>query len=222
MTEPIPDDDDLARARARMVQSQLVPRGIRDPRVLAAMERVPRELFVPPSRRARAYEDVALPLEEGQTISQPYMVARSCEALGLRGDERVLEIGGGSGYQAAVLAELGREVVTVEILPSLAESARRNLAAAGLGDRVRVVAGDGVAVAGAEGPFDRIVVAAGADQVPQELLDALVPDGIVVAPVGTRFEQRLMRIRKDRDGFIEVERLDPCVFVPLTRSTSPS
>src|SRR6266508_4741117 len=129
--------------RLFMVQQQLRGRDVRDERVLTAMERVPRELFVPPELRSRAYEDEALPIGAGQTISQPYMVARICEALGLRGGERVLDVGTGSGYQAAVLAELAGEVHSIERRTALAERARENLDAAGYGDRVQVHVGDG-------------------------------------------------------------------------------
>src|SRR5438270_9835732 len=132
----------LAERRA-MVERQLCARGIVDERVLAAMERVPRELFVPPELLSRAYDDAALPIGDGQTISQPYMVARICEELALRGSERVLDVGTGSGYQAAVLAELAGEVHSIERIPELAERARASLAAAGYGERVQLHVGDG-------------------------------------------------------------------------------
>src|SRR3954463_4908046 len=135
--------DPAAAARSRMVDTQLRGRDVADERVLAAMERVPRELFVPDRDRHRAYDDAALPIGEGQTISQPYMVARICEVLGLRGGERVLDVGTGSGYQAAVLAELAGEVHSIERIAALSEQARANLDAAGLVERVRLHVGDG-------------------------------------------------------------------------------
>ena len=148
-----------------MVQRQLRERDIEDERVLAAMERVPRELFVPPHVRDRAYDDAALPIGDGQTISQPYMVARICEALALRGHEHVLDVGTGSGYQAAVLAELANEVDTIERIPELAEQARGNLAAAGY-EQVRVHVGDGTLGFPDRAPFAAIAVAAAAPLVP--------------------------------------------------------
>src|SRR5690349_9855152 len=145
--------------RAEMVEVQLRERGIRDERVLEAMATVPRELFVPAELRDRAYEDAALPIGEGQTISQPYMVARICEELSLRGGERVLDVGAGSGYQAAVLAELAAEVVAIEVMPELAERARANLAAAGY-DAVDLRVGDGSLGLPERAPYDGIAVAA--------------------------------------------------------------
>src|ERR671924_421049 len=169
--------------RDRMVARQLRRRDIRDERVLAAMARVPRELFVPPELRDRAYEDAALPIGAGHTISQPYMVAAICQALALRGDERVLDVGTGSGYQAAVLAELADEVHTIERVPELAEKARANLAAAGY-DRVQVHVGDGTLGLPERAPFDAIAVAAAAPGFPQTLYEQLNPRGRLVVPVG--------------------------------------
>src|SRR5437660_10014767 len=146
-----------------MVQHQLRERDIADERVLAAMDRVPRHLFVPPDLREHAYDDAALPIGGGQTISQPYMVARICEALALRGNERVLDVGSGSGYQAAVLAELAAEVDTIERIPELAEQARANLAAAGY-EQVRVHVGDGTLGFPDRAPFAAIAVAAAAPE----------------------------------------------------------
>src|SRR5919108_6508975 len=154
------------RERRFMVAEQLRARDIVDRRVLEAMERVPRELFVPVDLRHRAYDDAALPIGEGQTISQPYMVARICEALALKGAERVLDVGTGSGYQAAVLVELAAEVDTIERIPELAELARSNLAAAGYG-RVRVHVGDGTRGLPERAPFDAVAVAAAAPRLPQ-------------------------------------------------------
>jgi protein-L-isoaspartate(D-aspartate) O-methyltransferase len=196
-----------------MVERQLRSRDVADERVLAAMERVPRELFVPESLHGRAYDDAALPIGGGQTISQPYMVAKICEALALRGDERVLDVGSGSGYQAAVLAELAAEVDTIERVPELAELARANLQAAGY-DRVRVHTGDGSRGLPERAPFDAIAVAAAAPELPQTLYDQLEPRGRLVVPVGRRGIQRLEVIIRSPEG-PAVIRSVPCRFVPL-------
>jgi protein-L-isoaspartate(D-aspartate) O-methyltransferase len=196
-----------------MVDSQLRSRDVADERVLAAMERVPRELFVPERLRNRAYDDAALPIGAGQTISQPYMVARICEALALRGGERVLDVGSGSGYQAAVLAELAGEVDTIERIPELAELARANLVAAGY-DRVRVHVGDGSRGLPERAPFDAIAVAAAAPELPATLYDQLKPLGSLVVPVGKGGIQRLEVIVRSPEG-PAVLRSVPCRFVPL-------
>jgi len=199
--------------RREMVERQLRSRDVADERVLAAMERVPRELFVPESLRGRAYDDAALPIGGGQTISQPYMVAKICEALALRGDERVLDVGSGSGYQAAVLAELAAEVDTIERVPELAELARANLQVAGY-DRVRVHTGDGSRGLPERAPFDAIAVAAAAPELPQTLYDQLEPRGRLVVPVGRRGIQRLEVIIRSPEG-PAIIRSVPCRFVPL-------
>ena len=196
-----------------MVEEQLRGRDIADERVLAAMERVPRELFVPEPDRARAYDDAALPIGAGQTISQPYMVARICEALALRGDERVLDVGTGSGYQAAVLAELAAEVHTIERLPVLAERAREALAAAGY-ERVHVHVGDGTLGLPEQAPFAAIAVAAAAPEVPPSLYDQLEIRGRIVIPVGGRAGQELQAVVRSPEG-PAVARSVPCRFVPL-------
>ncbi len=196
-----------------MVERQLRSRDISDPRVLAAMERVPRELFVPEAERDRAYADAALPIGAGQTISQPYMVARICEALSLRGDERVLDVGTGSGYQAAVLAELAREVHTIERHAGLAERARAALAAAGY-DRVEVHVGDGTLGLPGHAPFAAIAVAAAAPRVPPSLYEQLEPGGRLVLPVGGRDGQDLQLVVRSPEG-PAVLRSVPCRFVPL-------
>ena len=196
-----------------MVERQLRGRDISDARVLDAMERVPRELFVPDDLRARAFDDAALPIGAGQTISQPYMVARIAEELGLDGDERVLDIGTGSGYQAAVLAELADEVHTIERIPELAEQARRNLAAAGY-DNVTVHVGDGSRGLPEHAPYDAIAVAAAAPSFPQALYDQLTLGGRLVVPVGGRRGQRLEVIVRSPEG-PAVVRSVPCRFVPL-------
>jgi protein-L-isoaspartate(D-aspartate) O-methyltransferase len=196
-----------------MVERQLRGRDISDERVLDAMERVPRELFVPDDLRDRAFDDAALPIGAGQTISQPYMVARIAEELGLDGDERALDVGTGSGYQAAVLAELADEVHTIERIPELAEQARANLAAAGY-DNVTVHVGDGSRGLPENAPYDAIAVAAAAPSFPQALYDQLTLGGRLVVPVGGRRGQRLQVIVRSPEG-PAVVRSVPCRFVPL-------
>jgi protein-L-isoaspartate(D-aspartate) O-methyltransferase len=196
-----------------MVERQLRGRDIRDERVLAAMERVPRELFVPDELADRAFDDAALPIGGGQTISQPYMVARICEELGLRGDERVLDVGTGSGYQAAVLAELAADVVTIERLAELAGEARQNLAAAGYG-RVDVRVGDGTLGVPDRAPYAAIAVAAAAPEVPRTLYEQLEARGRLVVPVGGPRGQRLEVVVRSPEG-PAVLRSVPCRFVPL-------
>jgi protein-L-isoaspartate(D-aspartate) O-methyltransferase len=208
----VPPDPYLARRR-RMVEKQLRARDIRDERVLAAMEAVPRELFVPEELLERAYDDAALPIGAGQTISQPYMVARICEALALRGRERVLDVGAGSGYQAAVLAELARSVYTIERLPELAARARGNLVDAGY-ERVDVRVGDGTLGLPEAAPFDAIAVAAAAPELPHSLYDQLRPAGRIVVPVGGRRGQELQLVVRSPEG-PAVVRSVPCRFVPL-------
>jgi protein-L-isoaspartate(D-aspartate) O-methyltransferase len=197
-----------------MVERQLRRRGIADERVLDAMARVPRELFVPEGLRRRAYEDAALPIGAGQTISQPYMVALICEQLALRGGERVLDVGTGSGYQAAVLAELAAEVRSIERIPELAARARENLAAAGYGERVRVHVGDGTRGLPEHAPYGGIAVAAAAPEAPASLYEQLEPGGRLVVPVGNRLEQRLEVIVRRPEGPSTLHSV-PCRFVPL-------
>ena len=201
------------QARREMVELQLRARDIVDENVLRAMERVPRELFVPERERRRAYEDAALPIGHGQTISQPYMVARICEALAVRPGQRVLDVGTGSGYQAAVLAELGAEVVTIERIPELAEQARSNLAAAGY-ERVQVVVGDGTLGVPERAPFDGIAVAAAAPGLPETLYEQLRPGGRLVVPVGGQRAQRLEVVVRSPEGPAVLHSV-PCRFVPL-------
>jgi protein-L-isoaspartate(D-aspartate) O-methyltransferase len=196
-----------------MVERQLRGRDIRDERVLEAMATVPRELFVPEAVRRRAYRDAALPIGQGQTISQPYMVARIAEALALRPGELVLDVGTGSGYQAAVLAELGADVVTIERLPELAEQARANLAAAGY-RQVEVRVGDGTLGVPDRSPFDAIAVAAAAPAFPETLYEQLRPRGRLVVPVGGPRAQRLEVIVRSPEGPAVVHSV-PCRFVPL-------
>lgn len=200
--------------RLRMVRCQLVPRGITDGRVLAAMLDVDRARFVPPSQRGAAWSDGPLPLGAGQTISQPYIVARMLQLLALRGGERALEVGTGTGYQAALLGQLARAVVTVERLPELARAARENLRAVGASN-VTVRDGDGSAGAPDAGPFDAIVVAAAGPAVPDALVAQLAPGGRLVMPVGTRERQELVRVSRLASGGTTREAFDPVVFVPL-------
>jgi protein-L-isoaspartate(D-aspartate) O-methyltransferase len=197
-----------------MVERQLRGRDVVDERVLEAMERVPRELFVPDDVRARAYEDAALPIGFGQTISQPYMVARICEALSLQGNERVLDVGTGSGYQAAVLAELAHQVQTIERVPELAEVARANLRAAGYEARVQCHVGDGTLGLPEHAPYEGIAVAAAAPEFPQTLYEQLEPRGRLVVPVGGRRGQQLLVAIRSPEG-PAVLRSVPCRFVPL-------
>lgn len=204
---------DFEELRDLMVDTQLVTRGIRDERVLSAMRKVPRHFFVSEEVRYRAYDDMALPTGQGQTISQPYMVAIMTELLDLRGDERVLEVGTGSGYQAAILAELAMEVYTMERLKALSDSAGEILASMGYRN-IQFMAGDGTLGWPEEAPFDRILVTAGAPSIPETLREQLVEGGIIVIPVGDYLSQRLVKGRKRR-GKIDKEYHTPCVFVPL-------
>jgi protein-L-isoaspartate(D-aspartate) O-methyltransferase len=198
----------------RWIDEQLVARGLRDARVLDAMTRVPREQFVPDNMRAQAYADRALPIACGQSISQPYIVALMTETLALTGDERVLEIGTGSGYQAAVLAMLAREVISIERWPDLAAAARATLTALELAN-VTVIVGDGSLGYASQAPFDRILVTAGAPRAPESLKQQLSPrGGMLVIPLGPPEHQRLAQIRRDGDQFIESFG-EGCVFVPL-------
>jgi len=199
--------------REMMVATQLAARGIKDSRVLDAMNKVPRHLFMPEGLRERAYEDAALPIGEGQTISQPYMVAVMTELLELRGDEKVLEIGTGSGYQAAVLSELAREVFTIERVPVLADESRARLAGLGY-NNVTVLTGDGSKGLEEMSPFDRIIITAAAPELPEIIVKQLKEGGVIVAPVGERFSQVVIRGRKKK-GVLAEELHTPCVFVPL-------
>ncbi|HEY8646489.1 MAG TPA: protein-L-isoaspartate(D-aspartate) O-methyltransferase [Gaiellaceae bacterium] len=190
------------------IEQQLRRRGIRDERVLAAMARVPREAFVPSGARRHAYADAALALSHGQTISQPYIVALICQALELQGGERVLDVGTGSGYQAAVLAELAAEVVSIERIPELAEQARRNLEASGYEVDVRV--GDGSLGVPDRAPYDAIAVAATAPEVPEPLYDQLASGGRLVLPI----DESLVSVTKTAAGR-RARFLSPARFVPL-------
>lgn len=201
------------RVRRNWIDRQLVARGIRDERVLDAMARVPREEFVAPEMRDAAYDDAALPLACGQTVSQPYIVALIAQALGLRGDERVLDVGTGSGYQAAVLAELAGEVHSIERIPELAELARRNLVRAGY-SAVRVHLGDGTLGLPDHAPYGGIAVAAAAPGLPQPLFEQLSDGARIVVPVGPPDAQELQTIERAPDGPHAVGAV-PVRFVPL-------
>jgi protein-L-isoaspartate(D-aspartate) O-methyltransferase len=196
-----------------MVERQLRRRGIRDERVLAAMGRVPREAFVPPELAGMAYDDAALPIGDGQTISQPFIVATMCELLELDGREAVLDVGTGSGYAAAVLDELAAHVVSIDRIESLAIGARRALVATGHAD-VEVRVGDGSLGAPDRAPFDAIAVAAATERLPPPLYDQLAPGGRIVLPRGGPGGQRLVRIARGPSGPVETASL-ACRFVPL-------
>lgn len=201
--------------RDRMVREQLAARGVSDERVLDAMRRVPREAFVPESLRAAAYSDQPLPIGEGQTISQPYIVGFMTEALGLKGDENVLEIGTGSGYAAAVLAQIARAVHTIERIPLLARRARDTLRRLGY-DTVEVLEGDGSVGWTAAAPYDAIVATAEAPHIPPSLRAQLRPGGRLVMPVEDAAEgQSLICMVRGNDGEDHVESMQPVRFVPL-------
>jgi protein-L-isoaspartate(D-aspartate) O-methyltransferase len=210
---PQRSDAEWAAQRARMVDTQIRLRGVTDERVLRAMVKVPRHLFMPEERRRYAYEDHPTPIGLGQTISQPFIVAYMTEALRLAPTDRVLEIGTGSGYQAAVLAELAREVYSMEIIPELADQARRTLESLGYRN-VRVRAGNGYLGWPEAAPFDKIIVTAAPDEVPKALVDQLGPNGTMIVPVGV-IDQMMTIIRRTPQGLVQRETI-PVLFVPMT------
>jgi protein-L-isoaspartate(D-aspartate) O-methyltransferase len=202
------------RERLHMVSRQIEARGVRDPRVLEAMRTVPRHRFVPESEQAHAYEDRPLPIGHGQTISQPYIVALMSELAELKPGDTVLEVGTGSGYQAAVLAEMGAKVFSIEILEALAERSKATLEELGYGEKVEVRHGDGYAGWPEHAPFDAIVVTAAPPRIPEPLKEQLKVGGRLVIPVG-KYLQSLLRLTKTEKGFGE-ESVIPVRFVPMT------
>jgi protein-L-isoaspartate(D-aspartate) O-methyltransferase len=213
-TTPVTQDTDAyLKARELMVQQQIAARGVRDQRVLQAMRKVPRHLFVPPGMQPYAYLDSPLPIGQKQTISQPYIVAFMTEALRLKPQDRVLEVGTGSGYQAAVLSVMVREIFSIEIVELLATEAAERLRRLGYAN-VTVRAGDGYRGWPDRAPFDAIIVTAAPDHVPKPLLHQLAPGGRLILPVGEQF-QTLMLIRRTPKGF-KRENLLPVRFVPMT------
>jgi len=204
---------DFKAMREKMVETQIKARGVKDPRVLSALSKVERNRFVPEEYLNSAYSDQPLPIGEGQTISQPYIVALMTELLELKGDEKVLEIGTGSGYQAAILAELAKEVYSIEIIESLASMAKNRLLELGY-QNIKVKAGDGYLGWPEVAPFDAIIITAAPDHVPKPLIEQLKEGGRMVVPVGT-YTQELKKIVK-RSGKIETTDVIPVVFVPMT------
>lgn len=206
---------DFEQLRELMVERQIAARGLDDPALLAAFRAVPREAFVDQAYRAQAYQDWPLPIAAGQTISQPYIVALTISAAEIGAGQKVLEIGAGSGYAAAVISRIAKEVVAVERLPDLAEAARERLAGLRY-DNVRVVAADGTLGLAEEAPFDAIVAAASGSHVPERWIAQLKPGGRIVMPVGEPDAiQHLIKIRKRADGTLESEDLGGVRFVPL-------
>ena len=210
---PQSPSDEYKAAREQMVREQIEDRGIRDPRVLAALRKVPRHLFVPPEEQDEAYNDYPLAIGHDQTISQPYVVAYMTEALEIKPRDRVLEIGTGSGYQAAILAELAAEVYSIEIVDALAKEAAARLRRLGYSN-VHVRAGDGYRGWPEAAPFDAIIVTAAPGHIPQPLVDQLREGGRMVLPVG-QWDQELVRLRRSREGILR-ESLLPVRFVPMT------
>ncbi len=191
-----------AEERSRMVERQIQARGVTDPRVLAAMREIPRHLFIPPPYDESAYEDNPLPIGDGQTISQPYIVALMTELLSPRLDDNVLEIGAGSGYQAAILSALAWQVTTIERIPSVAELARKNLAALGV-TNVRIIVGDGTLGFPESAPYNGIIITAATPSVPSPLIDQLADGGTLVAPVGGREVQELVTLTRRRKEILK-------------------
>ena len=201
-----------------MVDQQIASRGVRDPEVLSILKGTPRHRFVPRIWRALAYQDQPLPIGEGQTISQPYIVGLMTELLELTGTEKVLEIGTGSGYQAAILARLAAEVFSIEIVRSLADSSAARLQAMGYGN-ITVRCGDGYQGWPEHAPFDRIIVTAAPPEIPEALVQQLKPGGIMVLPVGDHY-QELVRIHKQQNGLLDYESVIPVRFVPMVKGKS--
>jgi protein-L-isoaspartate(D-aspartate) O-methyltransferase len=196
-----------------MVETQIASRGVKDERVLSAMRSVPRHLFVPAAYRGVAYSDCPLPIGRGQTISQPYIVAVMTELLALKPEDRVLEIGAGSGYQAAILANLAKSVISIERISEVAEIARENLSRIGISN-VKIITGDGTLGYPEQAPYDAVLITAATPEVPAPLIEQLADGGRLIAPVGSRDLQELVRITKRKDQVIR-ELFGGVVFVPL-------
>ena len=220
-TDGSQEGPDFVELRRRMVERQLRGRQISDPRVLAAMSRVPRHELVPQDQRARAYQDSPLPIGFGQTISQPFIVALMTQSVAASAADKVLEVGTGSGYQAAVLSELCQTVLSIEIVPQLAERAARDLERLGY-DNVQVRSGDGYAGWPEEAPFDIIIITAAADQIPPPLLEQLAPGGRLIMPVGRVNDVQELTLVRNQDGELRRTRITPVRFVPLTRKPGPT
>ena len=205
---------DYQKLRKEMVEHQIKDRGIYNEKLLGVMMQIPRHLFVPEGMRDSAYDDNPLPIGSGQTISQPYIVALMTELLELRGDENVLEIGAGSGYQAAILSKLAKRVYTIERVKELADRTRELLREYNYAN-VEVIHGDGTKGYPKEAPYDVIIVTAAADRVPQSLLEQLAEGGRLVAPLGPRYHQELVRIKKVSKDELQTEYFGGVIFVPL-------
>ena len=205
--------DPWQAARDRMVETQIAARGVKDERVLAAMRKIPRHLFIPGESRSAAYGDYPLPIGHGQTISQPYIVAMMTALLQISPGDRVLEIGAGSGYQAAILGTLAKEVISIERIPEVARLAQENLTAAGI-TNVRVIVGDGTRGYSDRAPYDGVLITAATPSVPPPLIDQLAEGGRLVAPVGSRDLQELIRLTR-RGNDLNREFFGGVVFVPL-------
>jgi len=219
--EPSLDSDALLREAKSLLVAQIAEQtGITDERLLGAFARVPRHRFVPAENRAFAYRDGALPIGYGQTISQPSMIAIMLQYLDVRPEDRVLEIGAGSGYAAALLGQLASRVYAIEIVPELAERAQNLIADLGY-DNVTVLHGNGRFGLPEHAPFDKILVSAGAEDIPPELVRELAPGGRIAIPVGDDYAQQLMIGTKHADGTLELHRTIQCIFVPLV-SSAPS
>ncbi len=211
------DDSSYAAARETMVREQIAGRGIRDPRVIEALRQVPRHLFIPAAERDRAYADSPVPIGQDQTISQPYIVALMTELVRPKPNDRVLEVGTGSGYQAAVLARLVDHVYTIELEDTLARSATAVLRELKY-ENVTVRTGDGYVGWPEHAPFDIVIVTAAPEHVPQPLIDQLKPGGRLIVPVGPRFTvQQLQLLEKDASGAVRTRNVSPVMFVPLRR-----